>query len=290
MAVFTSKIIQINQEQTPIMSGDNVSYMQVENLYYAEFECDTTADLPDQVKTVDTATVKGTITLVVGSKAHVIDTDEDYKLMSDGVWKLQRGTDVTSLVNAISQVEDDLLDAAADAAYARTAVDYFIRPKVGELIDKVGGKNLIKIDFASPYTNQNVIYTNNGDGTVSLSGTSTGFSYVNVATLTLNEGDNLHLNGCPSGGNYTTSYCLYIAKNVSGAATLAHEEGEGVLFTVPETAEYNVRILARNGTATSGLVYKPMLCTYEDWEFSQKFVPYIPTNEELYNLIKTYHP
>jgi hypothetical protein len=188
--------------------------------------------------------------------------------MSDGVWKLQRGTDVTALVNAISQVEDDLLDASADAAYARSAIEYFIRPKLGEIIDTIGIKNLINFGFISPYTNQNVIYTNNGDGTISLSGTSTGFSYINVVTLTLKAGDILHLSGCPSGGDYTSTYCLYIAKNVSGAATLAHEEGEGVLFTVPETAEYNIRILARNGTNTTGLVYKPMLCTYENWEYT----------------------
>lgn len=276
----TCQYLYLNSEEV----SDETNY---EKVIYVEVECDTEEDLPDQTKQTTDETKK--ITLAMGSKAHVISTNKDYKLKSDGTWVEQTGTDILSLVNAISQVEDDLQDTAADASFARSAIDYFIRPKIGEIIDTVGMKNLVKFTFTSPYTNQNVTYTNNGDGTVSLSGTSTGFSYVNVSTINLKAGETLHLNGCPEGGSYTSTYCLYIAKNVSGAATLAHEEGEGVTFTVPEDAEYNIRILARNGTATTGLVYRPMLCTFENWEYTQKFVPYIPTNQELYNLIKTYH-
>ena len=227
--MFVTKMMKIEQVQSLVSENVQTPYIQFENTYYVELECDTEEDLPSITVNLDIDTMKGTINLIMGSKAHVISTNKDYKLKSDGTWVEQTGTDILSLVNAISQVEDDLQDTAADASFARSAIDYFIRPKIGEIIDTVGMKNLVKFTFTSPYTNQNVTYTNNGDGTVSLSGTSTGFSYVNVSTINLKAGETLHLNGCPEGGSYTSTYCLYIAKNVSGAATLAHEEGENLV-------------------------------------------------------------
>ena len=38
-------------------------------------------------------------------------------------------------------------------------------------------------------------------------------------------------------------------------------------------------------TQSNPIVFKPMICTKADWDVSQKFVPYAPSNRELYEMI-----
>lgn len=124
-----------------------------------------------------------------------------------------------------------------------------------------GVKNLINLN-PSTYTSGNVVVELNDDGTVSVSLSSgstanTTFSRA-IKTITNLRGMDLILNGCPSGGNYSSGYALYISDD---STTKEKDEGNGVL--VPKNTTVTTSYLAlivRSGTAISGtLTFKPMI-------------------------------
>lgn len=124
-----------------------------------------------------------------------------------------------------------------------------------------GVKNLIKLN-PDTYTSGNVVVELNDDGTVSVSLSSgstanTTFSRA-IKTITHLRDLDLILNGCPSGGNYSSGYALYISDD---STTKEKDEGKGVL--VPKNTAVTTSYLAlivRSGTAISGtLTFKPML-------------------------------
>ena len=218
-----------------------------------------------------------------GSTAHIVSNQLDYEMMSDGTWVLRQTADVQSLVTLVSQLQSDL-----------TAVSNMVNDNMLPALRKainVGGRNMLLMDSVDG-TSAGVTYTRTAEGYVTTSGTSNGVSLWTVSTVTLTAGEELWLNGCPAGGNYSTKYSLFIAKNVSGASTLAHEEGDGIAFTVPETAEYRVRIVARNGTNMNNLRFLPQLLPAEfaNSAFGDYYTSPAPENSYLYNLIRGYHP
>lgn len=124
-----------------------------------------------------------------------------------------------------------------------------------------GVKNLIKLN-PDTYTSGNVVVKLNDDGTVSVSLSSgstanTTFSRA-IKTITDLRDMDLILNGCPSGGNYSSGYALYISDD---STTKEKDEGNGVL--VPKNTAVTTSYLAlivRSGTAISGtLTFKPMI-------------------------------
>lgn len=155
-----------------------------------------------------------------------------------------------------------------------SAVDYAISPVFVPYADtnpvltqevnwnvNQGVKNLIKLN-PNTYTSGNVVVKLNDDGTISVSLSSgstanTIFSRAVMAITNLRDMD-LILNGCPSGGNYSSGYALYISDD---GVTKEKDEGNGVL--VPKNTTVTTSYLAlivRSGTAISGtLTFKPMI-------------------------------
>lgn len=239
--------------------------------------CDDVTDLPN------TLTFVSGYTAVIGSAAHVVSNQLDYEMQSDGTWVVKQTADVQSLVTLVSQLQTDI-DTIS------TMVQDNMLPALRKAID-VGGRNILLMN-STDGSSAGVTYTRTSEGYVTTSGTSTGASLWTVSTVTLTKGTVLFLNGCPSGGDYYNSYSLFIAKNVSNAATLAHEEGNGIQFTIPETAEYRVRIVARNGTNMSNLRFLPQLIPVEfaNPTFGDYYTKPAPENSYLYDLIRGYHP
>jgi len=144
-----------------------------------------------------------------------------------------------------------------------------------------GVKNLINLN-TNTYTLGNVVVKLNDDGTVSVSLSSgstanTTFSRA-IKTITDLRGMDLILNGCPSGGNYSSGYALYISDD---GTTKEKDEGNGVL--VPKSTTVTTSYLAlivRSGTAISGtLTFKPMIRPAEITDGT--FVPYALSNPVL---------
>lgn len=50
------------------------------------------------------------------------------------------------------------------------------------------------------------------------------------------------------------------------------------------------RLFIRQGTVVDNVTLRPMICTERDYQISSGFVPYCPTLQEMYALIRSYHP
>ena len=148
-----------------------------------------------------------------------------------------------------------------------------------------GSKNLLKVTSTTQTIN-GVTFTVNADQTVSLSGTATAtatFVIVDNATSNAIPDGSYILTGCPSGGGNNT-YDLRWYLFSSGKS--AYDQGSGASVNkTGNTTSSNIAILIRSGVNTDGLVFRPML---RDSEITDStYVPYAPTNRELYELCET---
>lgn len=124
---------------------------------------------------------------------------------------------------------------------------------------KYGSNYIPAIAIRATGTSYSVTYTNNGDGTVTTSGTaSSASSYEIVRTfvgLTLPVG-NYKFTCSPAGGSSTT-YRAYLNKNGTRVAT---DYGTGADFEVTdETAVYSVQIGLNRNVVADGLVFAPAI-------------------------------
>lgn len=154
-----------------------------------------------------------------------------------------------------------------------------------------GAKNLLKI------TQINLTQTKNGvtatydpiEGTVVLNGDYNGGSgtifdfYTGVATDQEKiPAGTYYMSGCPSGGS-TSSYRAALN------GITAVDTGNGVEFTISEPKPLALRILISGSQRTfSNMVFKMMVCRKDDYDTSNAFAPYCPTDYDMYKSIM--HP
>lgn len=148
---------------------------------------------------------------------------------------------------------------------------------------KNGAYNLCP-NTASSTVGEGITYTVNSDGTVTAGGgVSVNNWGISITTgLKLRKGT-YKLCGTPSGGNYNTTYSLYVSVGgVTVASDTPNTVGVTDTFTVSdETASYDVTIIVRGGIdLTTPITFKPMIttdlnATYDD------YVPYAKTNRQL---------
>lgn len=183
-------------------------------------------------------------------------------------------------------------DLATETA-ARQSADTKQTNALAYIIDN-GPKNAANW-VASTETITDVTFTVNADRTVTT--TASGAAAARrqkalafTAPASLPAGTYV-LSGCPSGGisGSTTYYCLYIWDNTSNSRVSQNDTGNGVEFEwTPNPAHsYSLTIDIRGGTNPNGLTFKPMICAKAAYAISPTFVPYVPTNAELWALITT---
>lgn len=158
-----------------------------------------------------------------------------------------------------------------------------VRP-VPRLVD-AGAKNLLKIAAASQTIN-GVTFTVNDDGTVSVDGTNNTSSlvafYLNILPAdTAPNYNGCRLTGCPNGGS-SSKYRLAFQLNSGSYTNYASDIGGGSTIHDVPSAACRVAIIVYAGVTVSNLIFKPMICTAEDYAISTAFTPYAPTNRELY--------
>ena len=174
----------------------------------------------------------------------------------------------------------------------KTAIDAEIAaltPAAIKAVDE-GAKNVCNWS-ASTSTISGVTFTMNDDKTVSTSGTATERSQKSLTFTvpsTLKAGRYV-LSGCPTGGaqSETILYCLYVWDKTANARISLNDTGNGIEFDwIPDPSHtYTITVDVRSRTNASGLIFKPMICTAEDWAVSKKFAPYCPTLYELYQML-----
>ncbi len=257
-------------------NAGNTAYIVVLSLL-----CDTYSDLPTQYGLTG-------YELAQGCKAHVIDTNTDYMLDSAGTWHIYGGG---IWQNVYTKTETDaLLDDKQDELTTAqlAAVNSGITAKLtadeaalAEVVDN-GAKNLLNLGEPEQLPS-GVTVVNNDDGTYSISANITANTSVAFA-INLKEGGVFRLSGCPTGGG-TSSYLLRI-NNVSGSAISGTSDtGNGSDEFQLTAGNYQVAVRFAAGTY-SNLTFKPMLCTAADYAVSQKFVPYRPSWQEMYEMIQ----
>lgn len=247
----------------------------------AAIECDDESDLPG------VSDFSGWI-LDKGSTAHVINGNTRYELNSSGSWILQEESPFKDVYTK-SQVNSLIADVDSTIV-ALDAVVRLLNAAEPALIN-TGAKNLLNV-FAvtTPQVINGITWTINSDGTVSASGTASAnsFLYLMPNNSNIAYGDETVISGCPAGGSAST-YEIQVAM-VGG--TTYHDYGGGE--TIPDDYVYRYFVCAvRSGQsipAGSPLVFRPMICRKSFADITSEFVPYAPTNAELYQMIRSYHP
>lgn len=137
---------------------------------------------------------------------------------------------------------------------------------------------------AQTRTINGVTFTNNGDNTITVNGTSTDTAYFAIGSqfTDLDLSKKYKIVGCPKGGSEDT-YSLYDDNNNATNVDC----GNGAVYTPTNQPKLYIRI--RKGTTVNNLLFKPMLtadlsATYDD------FVPYTGDsgrlNEDVADLVK----
>jgi len=161
---------------------------------------------------------------------------------------------------------------------------------LAELIDN-GPKNRLQMTHAAGSSTKNgVTCTWDPDaGTMTLTGTHAAgaescifeFYAGNASDQRVLPAGTYHLSGVPAGGS-TSTYRAALT-SITGAV----DTGSGADFTLTEPKYAAYRILISGACDfTGGVVFKPMICAKSVWDVSQKFVPFAPTNAELFAMIQ----
>lgn len=243
--------------------------------------CSIEADAQTSLPAADQTATAGFI-IVRGSSALVLNTGDRYIMNSLGTWMLQpSGVQLDLSGYATTQDLTDGLAAKVDTSTytaGQAAQDNEI-----SILAAQGAKNLFPITAISQ-TIGGVTFTVNGDGTVTANGTKT-----NNDWFVLSENNSFDANtytlsdGLPED---TTGSRLVIstAQSMSAAIMLT---GTGVRtqtkkFTTAQTGLYYA-IRIESGSTVNNLTFKPMIRRAEITD--NTFVPYAPTNRELYEMI-----
>ena len=191
---------------------------------------------------------------------------------------------------AARQDADDVLTAAVaqiNAALLDCASQEDLDDAVGAVAAQ-GAKNLLKIT-ASSQTIKGVTFTVNDDQTVTVNGTNDGtgastFVIVpNAQAITIPDG-NYILSGCPTGGGESVPFDLRWYMYSPGKS--AYDSGNGASIEKSGNGTgSNIAIVVKTGQTAHNITFKPMIRRAEITDST--YVPYAPTNRELYELCET---
>lgn len=167
-----------------------------------------------------------------------------------------------------------------------TALETTAAKQDAALIDLInsGAKNKLNV-FAAPAQTQTISgisWTVNSDGTVTANGTASGNSwfYLTANPANIQYGVETVLSGCPEGGSATT----WEIQCVKQGESTRSDYGSGTT----QPSDYNYKYIAlcvRNGQTVTNLKFSPMVSAASVHAVSDAYVPYSPTNAELYQML-----
>lgn len=173
------------------------------------------------------------------------------------------------------------MDDALSSTSTNPVQNKVVQAAVAHLAD-AGAKNFIK--NTAPYgdlVKTNITFTHNDDDTYTVNATSANAANTDLyvaADMPIKAGSYV-ISGCPEGGNNTDTFKI----QVTG---VGYDLGNGFTFTIAQDTTISVYIRIWAGYIPENLVFKPMICTVEEWSASKEYVPYTPTLAELYQMVK----
>jgi hypothetical protein len=145
---------------------------------------------------------------------------------------------------------------------------------------KVKSKNLLVYPYTTTTTTRSgITFTDNGDGSITVNGTSTSSEhiYFNIARLSkLEVGSAYTLTGCPTGGGQDIAY-LRIHEGSMYSDPHHYDYGSGVTFS-PIFAYITVRLYIAPGATVENLTFYPQL------EFGNRATEYTKYTNEVGNV------
>lgn len=142
---------------------------------------------------------------------------------------------------------------------------------------KVLGANADFIWVGNVATKNNVSFTINSDGTITVNASQAASDQVILDIYRVSSDvENIVLSGCPSGGD-SEKYFLYVK------GTSFRDYGSGVVYS--KTGAHSIGLVIAGGHQPQNLIFKPMLCTKAAWDISHAYQPYRPSYQELYERV-----
>lgn len=270
------------------------------SIIIAKLLCDSVSDLPSQTGLTG-------YELAQGCTAHVIDDNQDYMIDSSGNWHVYGGEMWTNVYTKsetdalLDGKQDELTTAQLDAVNSGITAAKLTADEatLAEVVDS-GAKNILKFDKAgtsaanasTSYETNGVTFTVNQDGSVTVSGTlvanASAYCYLYLGSDRANvigafDGNHV-IAGNPTGASISTYRLWYKV----GSETAVSEPTNGTVLpdkSSQSNAVIGLQVNADGSGWTGNVIFKPMLCTKSAWDVSHAFVPYAPTNRELYEMI-----
>lgn len=216
--------------------------------------------------------------------ANIYDASESYAVDDYCVYLQEDGYRLYKCIEATTGAFDP---TKWDEAMVMESVE-----TVSESVDNVYGFMGVKNLNVYPYIetshiDNDVTWTDNGDGTVTANGKATGGNsdfncHYHTGTennvLVLPKG-NYIFSGCPSGGSTSTYYIQIGCTRAGGFTVLGRDLGNGVEISLTESTRINITCrIYRNYTA-SNLTFYPMIRFATDKDSTWQ--PYAQNNKEL---------
>jgi hypothetical protein len=220
---------------------------------------------------------------ITAEKLETIDT-----ALSDKVDKIPgKGLSTNDFTDAdktkLNGIEQGATKTVIDAALGSTSTNPVqnkaVRAPIARLID-AGAKNVAAIDAAPSRSDLDIQVA---DGHVSISGTLTG-----TFTWRVVEFDDFV---CKTDmvviGAKTRTGVSYQCRYTDSASTVHYDQiPDGGILTIPAGSRIQYLYFQQNtGGVYIAIEVDVMLCTAEDYAISPEFVPYAPSNRELYEMI-----
>lgn len=265
-------------------------------------ELDSTADLADLNPSSQNYPFSD-YALVTGSEAHIIDGNTMYMMKSDNTWVIQ---DEASRMNVYTKDETDqlLTDMADSQANVDLAQDEKINNNEDRIIELInsGHKNLCRFMQGTDTQFGTTFTPDSTNGTLTTSGTATryyGYRILGSQADTTYNNDvpipkgTYVLTGLPEGASSTTHrFILGIWQDSAGTRTSTSIYDDVYEF---EITGYQARIdltayVATGNASGAHTTWTPMIVPKEIYDITPDFVPYCPTLQELYQMVRSYHP
>lgn len=249
------------------------------SLYVAHFQVDTESDLPAREQT--------DYIIDLGSTAHVVDTNSEYAIKSNGTWVLQyEGTaaytkaEIDDMFEDVDDKFDDYqplltwdnvpTENSTNPVYSK-GIYYPMLTYINETFIDIPTKNRLQNNGVSTTVANEVEFTVNPDYSVTATviATTTGARSLSWY-FTCPAGTWLYTTGQTASGAYP-AICYSYLYDTSGIAN----DYSGNTFTMEEDKSIRCFIQIRSSTpAGTVLTFKPMICTKIEYEMSNKYIPY----------------